>query len=152
MRKQIPVLRSIAMLFFVVTTLAFAADAAAQYSYYPLTPCRVVDTRNATGTNGGPALGSGVTRNFAIKGSCGIPSTAKAVSMNVAVTQASAGGFLSIWPSGSSRPLVASINFVAGDTLANGAIVGLSSAAQDLSVYNVSGTVHVIIDVSGYFQ
>jgi hypothetical protein len=45
------------------------------------------------------------------------------------------------------------INFEPSDpALANGIIVGLSTAAQDLSVYNNFGSVHVIVDVTGYFQ
>ena len=52
-----------------------------------------------------------------------------------------------------ARPIVSMINFEPSDpALANGIIVGLSTNAQDLSVYNSSGAVHVIIDVTGYFQ
>jgi hypothetical protein len=141
--------------FLILGAVAFcvlAPEAKAQYSYFPLTPCRVVDTRGATGTNGGPALGQGTQRNFAIKGSCGVPTTAKAVTINVTVTAATAGSFLTIWPAGTARPTVSTINFNGGDTLANGAIVGLAAGTQDLAVFNSTGTVHVIIDVTGYFQ
>lgn len=133
---------------------AIAPSAHAQYSYYALNPCRVVDTRNANSVNGGPSLGGGAQRNFAIRGSCGVPTTAKAVSLNLAVTGMTAGGFVTLWPSGQSRPTVSSINFTGSETaLANGAIVGLSTDAQDLSVYNGSNSsLHVIIDVTGYFQ
>lgn len=142
----------VSIILFAFLTLAWAGTAAAQYSYFPLTPCRPVDTRNAVGTNGGPALGGGTTRNFAIKGTCGVPSTAKAVSINVTITGASAGSWLAVWPAGQAYPGVSTINFNPGDTLANGAIVGLGSGSPDLSVYNVAGTVNVIIDVTGYFQ
>lgn len=143
----------IAALTAVLTGAAVAAEAQTALSYFPLTPCRAVDTRRATGVNGGPALGSGGQRNFSIRGTCGVPTTAKAVSLNLTVTQASTSSWLAIWPSGQTRPNVSTINFDSGDpALANGAIVGLSTAAQDLSVYNVSGTVHVLIDVTGYFQ
>ncbi|HEX6085141.1 MAG TPA: hypothetical protein VF266_11485, partial [Thermoanaerobaculia bacterium] len=58
-----------------------------------------------------------------------------------------------VWPSGLTQPIVSMINFEATDpALANGIIVGLSSNTQDLSVYNSSGNVHVIVDVTGYFQ
>jgi hypothetical protein len=124
------------------------------YQYYPLTPCRVVDTRNANSTNGGPALGLAVQRDFALRGNCGVPSTAKAVAMNIVVVNPLFGGYLTVWPSGAARPLAATLNFAVTDTaLANGAIMGLSTNAQDLSVLNGSnGPVHVVIDVSGYFQ
>src|SRR5205814_5401902 len=114
--------------------IALAATAASAqsgpYSFFAVNPCRVVDTRNPTSTNGGPALGPGTQRNFAIRGNCGVPSTAAAVSMNVTVANASASSFLTIWPSGSARPLVSTINFTQNDpSLANGAIVGLSAAS-----------------------
>jgi hypothetical protein len=131
----------------------FATAASAQYSFYAVSPCRVVDTRNPVSTNGGPAFGPNSQRNFAIRGKCGVPSSAAAVSINVTVTNASSGSFLTIWPSGSSRPGVSTINFTQNDlALANGAIVGLGAAPTDLSVFNAGGSVHVIIDVSGYFQ
>ena len=134
---------------------AVAGVAAAQtgpLSYFSLTPCRAVDTRNANSTNGGPALGT-ATRNFQIRGICGVPTTAKAVSINVTVTGASTNSWLTIWPSGQAEPIVSTINFDQNViALANGAIVGLSTNAQDLAVQNANGTVHVIIDVTGYFQ
>lgn len=134
-----------------VTDRAFGQNG--PYQYYPLSPCRVVDTRNANSTNGGPAFSTDTTRSFSIRGFCGVPTSAKAVSLNLIVTQSSTGGWLTAWPSGQARPVVSMINFQASDpALANGVIVGLSSNAQDLSVYNNFGSVHVIIDVTGYFQ
>ena len=140
-------------LFVLLLAIAGKAFAAGPYQYYTLTPCRLVDTRNPTSTNGGPAFGSNTTRNFQIRGLCGVPSAAKAVSLNVTVTQATQVSFLTVWPSNLSRPVVSMLNFDASDpALANGVIVGVSTNAQDLSVYNSSGSVHVIIDVTGYFQ
>lgn len=146
--------------FFRVATAAvivagFTATAQAQtgpYQYYSLTPCRVVDTRNAASVNGGPALTT-ARRDFKVRGNCGVPTTAKAVSINVTVTNASSTSWLTIWPSGGSIPVVSTINFDASTTaLANGAIIGLSTNTNDLSVQNAVGTVNVIIDVTGYFQ
>ncbi len=130
-----------------------AAHAQTALSYFALTPCRVVDTRNPTGVDGGPALGDHGQRDFAMRGNCGIPTTAKAITLNVTITQATTVSFLTLWPSGQTRPVVSTINFTASDpALANGATVGLSTNAQDLSVYNSNGTVHVILDVTGYYQ
>jgi len=141
--------------FGVMLSLA-AAGAHAQtgpYQFYSLTPCRVVDTRNAPGSiNSGPNLGT-TRRDFAIKGNCGVPTTAKAVSLNIAVTGATAASWLTIWPSGQAPPNTAAINFSQNDwALSNGAIVGVSGGSPDLSVQNANGTVAVIIDVTGYFQ
>ena len=58
-----------------------------------MTPCRVLDTRNANGPLGGPALnGSGAQRLFTIAGTCGIPASARSVSANLTVTQQAAAG------------------------------------------------------------
>src|SRR5262249_11350136 len=116
-------------------------------------PCRVVDTRGANATNGGPALNPLATRDFSIRGNCGVPASAAAVSLNVTIANPTAASWLSLWPSGSPRPNVSTINFSALDiALANGAIVALSSASSDLSVFNAAGNVHLILDVTGYFQ
>ncbi len=136
-----------------------AAHAGGPYDYYPVTPCRVVDTRNATGTDGGPQLTAGQTRNFAIRGNCGVPSTAAAVALNVTAVSpvfTSGNGWLALWPSGQSLPTVSTINFTTADgALANGAIVPLSTNADDLSVIlgaATGSTVQVVLDVTGYFQ
>ena len=123
------------------------------YQYYPLSPCRLVDTRGPNGTNSGPVFTSDMTRNFQVRGFCGVPTSAKAVSLNVTVTGATQPSWLAVWPSGTARPGVSMINFEASDpALANGIIVGVSTATQDLSIYNNFGSVHVIVDVTGYFQ
>ena len=135
--------------------LSLATPASAQtgpYQFYSLTPCRVVDTRGANGTNGGPSLGT-ARRDFAMKGNCGVPTTAKAVSINIAVTGATNNSWLTVWPAGQAIPNTAAINFSPNDwALSNGAIVGVAAGSPDLSVQNAVGTVAVIIDVTGYFQ
>jgi len=138
----------------VATALASAvhAQSSGPYSYYSLTPCRIVDTRYFTGVNGSPGLTT-ARRDFAIKGNCGVPTTAKAVTINVTVTNATTNSWLTIWPAGTPTPFVSTINFdQTVVALANGAIVGLSASAQDLSVLNANGSCHVLIDVTGYFQ
>jgi hypothetical protein len=133
-----------------ILTAVFAIPAFAQsgpYQYFPLTPCRAVDTRS------GAPFSSDTVRSFQMRGVCGVPTTAKAVSLNVTITQATAPSFLTVWPSGTTRPVVSMINFEPSDpALGNGIIVGVSTNPQDLSVYNNFGNVHVIIDVTGYFQ
>jgi hypothetical protein len=140
---------------FAIIAVAAAPSLLAQtgpYQYYSITPCRVVDTRNAVATNGGPAL-STTTRNFQIRGNCGVPSTAKAVSLNVTITNPTSYSWLTLWPSGTAQPVVSTINYDStSPALANGAIVGLSANTNDLSVANAIGGVQVILDVTGYFQ
>ena len=145
----------------VVAILPQAAHAGGPFVYYAVTPCRVVDTRNATGTDGGPALTANQTRSFQVQGKCGVPVGAAAVTLNVTVVSPSlstTGGFVTLFPSGGGIPTVSTINFTNTDSaLANGAIVPVSTSATDLSVffnaYNLgSGTVHLVLDVTGYFM
>lgn len=139
-----------------VLALAPSADAAGgPYQYFALTPCRLVDTRNAVGTNGGPALVALAARDFKVQGNCGVPTGATAATINVTITGGTENGYLSLWPSGTTKPLVSTINFTPSDpALANGAIVPLSTNTNDLSVYfgaGGAGSVHLVMDVTGYF-
>jgi hypothetical protein len=130
----------------------FTPPAAA--SFYTLTPCRLVDTRNANGPLGGPILPASGQRSFTLTGACGVPATAKAISVNVAVTSPVASGFLKLYPGDGLAPLASSINFSAAQTRANNAIVLLATdGSGTLRVQNGStGTVHFILDVNGYFE
>src|SRR5438270_3427483 len=85
----------------VLITIAAQAQTG-PYQFYAVTPCRIVDTRNANSTNGGPVLASGATRDFAVRGNCGIPTTAKAVSLNVTAVSPSQNSFFTLFPSGTT--------------------------------------------------
>jgi hypothetical protein len=54
-------------------------------SFFTMSPCRVADTRNAPGPSGGPALAANSTRTFPVTGLCGVPGSATAVAVNMAV-------------------------------------------------------------------
>lgn len=121
--------------------------------FYTLTPCRVVDTRNASDPNG-PALTGGEGRTLVFVGKCGIPATATAVSMNVTVVNASADGYLSLYPAIGVPPSTSTISFRQGQIRANNAIVGLNNYGG-MTVFcglPSSSTVDYIVDVNGYFQ
>jgi uncharacterized repeat protein (TIGR01451 family) len=122
-------------------------------SYYTVTPCRLVDTRNPDGTYGGPALDAGMPRVFPIFDQCDIPDSAVAVSVNLAVTAPTVAGNLRLYPANAMLPTTSSLNYTAGQTRGNNAIVPLSAMGQ-LAVYcsQNSGTVHFILDVNGYFE
>jgi uncharacterized repeat protein (TIGR01451 family) len=121
--------------------------------FYTLAPCRAFDTRNAVGTYGGPALAAKASRVFPVAGRCGIPATARALSVNLTVAQPSAAGSLRLYPAGIPLPNVLSISYAAGQTRANNAVVALDEAGE-LAVYcfQSSGTAHAILDVNGYFE
>jgi hypothetical protein len=128
------------------------------FQYYALTPCRVVDTRSAN-----PSLAQGgivavaTNRSFTMQGRCGVPLGAKAVTLNLTITQPTQGGFISLYPAGPlPSPMISTINFLAGEPgIANGAIVPLAATTPDLGLIFGSSpgswTTHVVIDVTGYF-
>jgi hypothetical protein len=136
---------------------AAVAEAAGPFQFFSLTPCRIVDTRGPIGVTGGPVLTAGAPRNFPIAGQCGVPSSARAATLNVTMVGPTQDGFLSIWPYNTPMPTVSTINAAAGEpAIANGAIVPLTTdpSFHVSVVYGtaVPGTSHVIIDVTGYFQ
>jgi hypothetical protein len=93
------------------------------------------------------------TRVFAVAGHCNIPPTARALSVNVTVTQPTQIGYLTLFPGGASLPSTSTINYAAGQTRANNAAV-LLGASGNLAVFcgQFGGTAQLIVDVNGYFQ
>ena len=131
------------------------ASCFAPAKFYTLAPCRLVDTRNPAGPYGGPALQPSASRDFdvALSG-CGVPGTARSVSVNIAVTAPTQPGYLTAWPQGAPQPLASSINFAAGQTRANNEVLPIAPNGKgSFSVFaGTTGTVHMIVDVNGYFQ
>jgi Domain of unknown function DUF11 len=122
--------------------------------YFTVPPCRAIDTRNTAGTWGGPALAAQAARFFPLVGRCGIPTGAKAVAVNLTVTGPTGGGHIRAYAASvPSAPSATVLNFVAGLTRANNAIVALSPAGS-FAVYNgmSAGTTHLVVDVVGYFE
>jgi len=141
--------------------LSEAASADGPYSFFPLTPCRIIDTRGPVGPTGGPALSANTVRSFPVANvnACGVPSTARAVSFNITTVQATDAGDLRIFPYLSPVPLASVINFSPADfALANGAIIpianigGLDISVQTDMAPGSTGAVHLVVDVTGYFQ
>ena len=126
---------------------AFAA------SFYTVTPCRIVDTRNPTGPDGGPALQAGNDRAFTLEGACGIPAGASAVAINVTVTGGTASGHLTAYPTGTSLPPTSTISYSAGQTRANNGVFSLGAGgAVEIHCAQASGSVQFILDVNGDFR
>jgi hypothetical protein len=123
-------------------------------NFYTVTPCRLVDTRNAASPTGGPALVAGAVRSFPVTGACGIPSTAVAVSMNLTAVQPAAQGHLILYPGDAAGPpVVSNINFMLGVTRAGDAVARLATYGGTINVKNASaGSVHFVLDVNGCFQ
>lgn len=122
------------------------------FGLYTVVPCRLADTRNANGPLGGPSLQAGAIRTFPVPGSCGVPPEATSISVNVTVTGPTAGGHLTVFPANAPLPLASTLNYSAGQTRANNAIVPLGTTGA-ISVFcgQSSGTTDFIVDVNGYF-
>jgi hypothetical protein len=123
--------------------------------FYPLTPCRVADTRavggsGLTGAFGPPQMAAGSTRSFPVpSSSCGVPSTAQAYSLNITVVPPGPMFYLTAWPTGETIPGVSTLNDLSGAILANAAIVP-AGANGAIDIF-VSDPTNVIIDINGYF-
>ena len=121
--------------------------------FFPVTPCRVVDTRanqGKTGEFGPPQMGAGETRSFTVPNSgCNIPPEAQAYSLNVTVVPPAPLIYLSIWPTGQQQPFVSTLNSFDGAVVANAAIVPAGDQGK-ISVFTNDAS-DVIIDVNGYF-
>jgi hypothetical protein len=122
-------------------------------NFHTLTPCRIADTRNATGPLGGPSLDAGAVRNFPVGGVCAVPPSAKAVVVNVTVVNPTAGGHLTLYAAGSALPLASTINFRSGIVRANNAVLVVGTSGQ-VSVFcgMASGSTDFVLDVSGWFE
>jgi hypothetical protein len=121
--------------------------------YYTIVPCRAFDSRNSPGPHGGPALAAGRSRVIALAGTCGIPSSARAVSVNLTVTRPTKAGVLRLYPADVPLPLVFSLAYGPGQTRSNAVIAGLSpSGALAIRCTQPSGTADVTLDVTGYFE
>ncbi|MDQ5857217.1 MAG: SBBP repeat-containing protein [Acidobacteriota bacterium] len=121
--------------------------------FYTVAPCRVVDTRNATGAWGGPALAANTSRSFTITGRCGVPTSADAVSLNITAVASTASGTLRVYPAGTPLPGTSSLNYPAAKARANNGNYGLGSGgAVAVRVDQPSGSVHFVLDVAGYYE
>jgi uncharacterized repeat protein (TIGR03803 family) len=125
----------------------------AALQFVPLTPCRVVDTRNQDGTFGGPPITGNTARSFPLFQSgnpCGIPSDAVAYSLNVTVVPITTLSYLTIWPTGEGQPTVSTLNSLDGRIKANAVIIPAGTSNGSVSVF-VTNTTNVVLDINGYF-
>ena len=131
----------------------------AQSEFVPVEPCRAVDTRGATPST---PLANGETRSFAVTGpsltgqgglsNCAVPTNAAAVEVSITAAAPSGNGFLRAWPSGNAEPPATALNYANGRGITNTATVALSrGASNQVSVRNLGGATHVILDVQGYY-
>lgn len=128
----------------------FVPPASNTLQFYPLPPCRVVDTRNPNGAFGGPSLAGNSSRSFPVPASaCNVPADAGAYSFNVTAIPHGTLNYLTAWPTGQTQPFVSTLNSFNGTVLANAAIVP-AGAGGAVSFY-ATDTTDIAVDINGYF-
>jgi hypothetical protein len=118
--------------------------------FVPLSPDRILDTRLGIGAAASkPTAGQTISLQVTTRG--GVPASGvSAVVLNVTGADATAGGFVTVWPTGQPIPNSSNLNLVApGDTAPNLVIVSVGSGGR-VSLFTEAGT-HLIADVFGYF-
>jgi FlgD Ig-like domain len=113
-----------------------------------LSPARVLDTRS----NGGK-LGAGESRSVQVTGVGGVPASGvSAVVLNVTVTETTAGGYLTVSPTGTARPTASNLNWSSGGTTIPNAVTVKVGTGGKVDLYQSGpGTAQVIVDVAGYY-
>jgi uncharacterized protein YkwD len=116
--------------------------------YHPLTPSRILDTRDGSG-----AIAPAAVRELQVSGQGGVPAAGvSAVVTNVALTGPTAHGHLTIYPAGESVPGASNLNFRPAQTVANLVSAKLGAGGR-VGIFNASaGSTHVIADVAGWFD
>jgi hypothetical protein len=137
-------------------TITVVPAGTAASSFYLVTPCRLLDTRNASGPYGGPHLAANSTRNVVVAGHCGVPSGALSVVVNVTAISAGANGWMTLFPgpAGAPTPNSANLNYSYGTTRGNNGIIRMGSDGTiNVTNYNGSGVpIAFVMDITGYFK
>ncbi|HVG08457.1 MAG TPA: InlB B-repeat-containing protein, partial [Thermoanaerobaculia bacterium] len=118
--------------------------------FHTVTPCRVIDTRL------GAPLTSGVTTIINVSGTCGIPVTAKAVSVNLTAIPGTKSGSMVLFPGDAAVPNTVTTSFNASNNRANNSVMGLATNGDGTLAVRVTitggGTINMVLDVNGYFE
>ncbi len=135
---------------------ARASTPAASAAYRAITPCRLVDTRPAPDTVGLRATALGPTDTFTVDGwgehgNCDLPAGTTALAVNATAVDATALTYLTFFPAGAERPKASSLNPAPGTPPTPNAVNITLAADGRFSVFNLAGSVHLIIDVVGVY-
>ena len=127
--------------------MVLGTDTVAAPGFSPVTPVRVLDTREGIGATIEPLVAPDVLEldlfDFTTANST-------AVVLNVTVTESTQAGFLTVWPCDGVRPNASNLNYIVGQTVANLTTVALSSSATVCIFTN--GSTEVIADLAGTYE
>jgi hypothetical protein len=129
------------------------ADLTEGMPFFGITPCRAYDSRVSEG--GAGPIPTATARTIDVDGStCGpIPTGVGAYSLNITVfgsTPDASYAFITAYPTGSTRPLVSSLNFLRGTQVSNAVIVPAGTAGN-IDIY-ASAATEVVVDINGYYS
>ena len=110
--------------------------------FEPLAPARLSDSRPQT-------VPAGTVYEVPAAGKGGVPANARAVALNITIDGATAGGYATVYPCGTTVPLASNLNFVAGQTVANATVVTVG-AGGNICVYTTATTA-IVVDVIGSY-
>ena len=130
--------------------LIHAAVNSSSAVFHALSPVRVFDTRVGSGGVPSAPVGPDSTLDVVVAGVNGVPTDATAVVLNVTVVDGTAPSFLTVWPTGEPKPLASSLNWTGPAATPNGVTAPIGAGGK-ISFYNLTGTVHVLADVTGYY-
>ena len=138
-------------IFSTTTFTVKAAGPSVPGAFVSVDPSRVLDTRVGNGASQSAVAAYG-TVDLQVTGRGGVPASGvAAVVVNVTVTAPSAGGFLTVYPSGTSQPTASNLNFTAGQSVPNLVTVKVGTGGKVKLTNNSGGTAHLIADVAGYY-
>jgi hypothetical protein len=147
----------------VIAVVGFAATRSSalpgseETTFVPITPCRLLDTRDESSFTVGPRntpIGSGETYRQQVTGAngrCLIPSDASGVALNVTAVNPTADSFLTLFPFDATLPQTSNLNYLVGSPPTPNKVDVRLSSDGGLGIYNAFGTVDVIADVAGYY-
>jgi len=125
--------------------------ATAGSAYTAMPPTRIYDSRTGSGLTGaGTTLTNGGSDNVTVAGVSGVPATATAVVLNVAITNSTASSFITAFPTGQTQPGTANQNFLANETLSSQVVAGVGTGGA-VTIANHAGNVDIVVDVEGFF-
>ncbi|MFM7271301.1 MAG: IPT/TIG domain-containing protein [Actinomycetes bacterium] len=125
----------------------FAAGTAAFGGLTGVNPTRLLDTRSG---GQGPCVSGARDLQVAGRAFTDIPPEAAAVALNVTVVSPNGSGYLTIYPKGTPPPTASTLNYTAGQVVANGTVVKVGDA-RSISIFANNGCPHVVVDVVGWF-
>jgi hypothetical protein len=115
----------------------------------PVTPDRILDTRDGTGVQLAGKVGAGEVLELQVGGIGEVPIDAGAATVNVTVTQPEAAGHITAYPCDGDPPTASNLNYVAGQTVPNLVTAKLSKDGR-LCLFTLS-TTHLVADVAAWY-